>query len=77
MQRRMTAFKGARNPSRQGGVAAGPTVLVPRGWLGAREHRENEAVDFAIVGAGAGGATLAWQLARKGLSVVCFDAGPC
>ena len=41
-----------------------------------REHREDEPVDFAIVGAGAGGATLAYQLARKGFSVVCFDAGP-
>ena len=41
-----------------------------------RMHREEEAVDFAIVGAGAGGATLAYSLAAQGFSVVCFDAGP-
>ena len=32
-----------------------------------REHRDDEAVDFAIVGAGAGGATLAYQLAAQGV----------
>jgi choline dehydrogenase-like flavoprotein len=41
-----------------------------------REHRDDEPVDFAIVGAGAGGATLAFALASRGFSVVCFDAGP-
>ena len=53
-----------------------PDVFTPGGWTPMREHREDEPVDFAIVGAGAGGATLAYQLARKGFSVVCFDAGP-
>jgi choline dehydrogenase-like flavoprotein len=37
---------------------------------------DHEAVDFAIVGAGAGGATLAAKLAEAGFSVVVFDAGP-
>ena len=41
-----------------------------------REYREDEPVDFAIVGTGAGGGTLACRLAEKGFSVVAFDAGP-
>jgi choline dehydrogenase-like flavoprotein len=41
-----------------------------------REYAEAEPVDFAIVGAGAGGATLAAKLAEAGFSVVVFDAGP-
>ena len=53
-----------------------PDVFVRDGWLPMRSHRDSDAVDFAIVGAGAGGATLAAQLAAKGFSVVCFDAGP-
>jgi NADPH-dependent glutamate synthase beta subunit-like oxidoreductase len=53
-----------------------PDVFTRGGWRPMRQFSEDEAVDFAIVGAGAGGATLACQLARKGFSVVCFDAGP-
>ena len=41
-----------------------------------REYRDDETVDFAIVGTGAGGGTLAARLAEKGFSVVAFDAGP-
>lgn len=41
-----------------------------------REYPENEPVDFAIVGTGAGGGTLACKLAEAGFSVVAFDAGP-
>jgi choline dehydrogenase-like flavoprotein len=41
-----------------------------------REYRDSEAVDFAIVGAGAGGATLACRLAEASFTVVVFDAGP-
>ena len=37
---------------------------------------ENEAVDFVIVGTGAGGGTLACKLAEAGFSVVALDAGP-
>ena len=33
-------------------------------------------MDFAVVGTGAGGGTLAARLAEKGFSVVAFDAGP-
>jgi len=41
----------------------------------ARYHDADE-VDIAIVGCGAGGATLAQRLARAGWKVVAFDAGP-
>ena len=41
-----------------------------------REYPEGEEVDFAIVGTGAGGGTLACRLAEAGFSVVAFDAGP-
>jgi len=41
-----------------------------------REYPEDEAVDFAIVGTGAGGGTLACKLAEYGFSVVALDAGP-
>jgi choline dehydrogenase-like flavoprotein len=41
-----------------------------------REYGENEAVDFLIIGAGAGGATLACRLAEKGFSVIALEAGP-
>ena len=37
---------------------------------------DDEEVDFAIVGTGAGGGTLACKLAEAGYSVVAFDAGP-
>jgi choline dehydrogenase-like flavoprotein len=38
--------------------------------------RDRDPVDFAIVGAGAGGATLGAKLAEAGFSVVLLDAGP-
>lgn len=53
-----------------------PDVFKRGGWLPMRQHRDSEPVDFAIVGAGAGGATLAARLAELGFSVVVFDAGP-
>lgn len=46
------------------------------GWMPMREYAESEAVDFAIVGTGAGGGTLACRLAELGFSVVAFDVGP-
>jgi choline dehydrogenase-like flavoprotein len=45
------------------------------GWVPMREHRDDEAIDFAIVGTGAGGGTLACRLSEAGFSVVAFDAG--
>ncbi len=53
-----------------------PDVFEPGGWVPMREFADAEEVDFAIVGTGAGGATLASQLAEAGFSVVAFDAGP-
>ena len=46
-------------------------------WVPMREYSDDEAVDFAIVGTGAGGGTLACKLAEYGFSVVALDAGPC
>ena len=53
-----------------------PDVFEPGAWMPMREYREDEAVDFAIVGTGAGGGTLACKLAEAGFSVVALDAGP-
>ena len=53
-----------------------PDVFRPGGWTPMRCFRDDEEVDFAIVGAGAGGGTLACRLAEAGLRVVAFDAGP-
>src|SRR5581483_9958052 len=53
-----------------------PDVFRPGGWVSMREYRDDEPVDFAIVGTGAGGGTLACKLAEYGFSVVAFDAGP-
>ena len=36
------------------------------------QYRETETVDLVVVGAGAGGVTLAQRLARKGWRVVVF-----
>jgi choline dehydrogenase-like flavoprotein len=59
-------------PRAKGGRA--PDVFRHDAWVPMREHRLDEAVDFAIVGTGAG--TLAARLAEQGFSVVAFDAGP-
>lgn len=53
-----------------------PDVFVPGGWVPMREYSDKEAVDFAVIGTGAGGGTLACKLAEAGFSVVAFDAGP-
>ena len=53
-----------------------PDVFKPGGWVPMREYRQNEAVDFAIIGTGAGGGTLAARLAELGFSVIAFDSGP-
>jgi choline dehydrogenase-like flavoprotein len=41
-----------------------------------RHYRHDEPVDMLIVGAGAGGATLAQRLARRGWRVLILEAGP-
>jgi choline dehydrogenase-like flavoprotein len=53
-----------------------PDVFTPGGWVPMAGFRDEDPVDFAIVGSGAGGATLAAKLAEAGFSVVVFDAGP-
>jgi choline dehydrogenase-like flavoprotein len=53
-----------------------PDVFHPGGWVPMRQRADDEAVDFAIVGTGAGGGTLACKLAEYGFSVVALDAGP-
>ena len=52
-----------------------PDPLRVDGWMPMRQYPESEAVDFVIVGTGAGGGTLACKLAEHGFSVVAFDAG--
>jgi choline dehydrogenase-like flavoprotein len=53
-----------------------PDVFARGGWVPMRQFADDEEVDFAIVGTGAGGATLAAKLAEAGFSVVALDAGP-
>ena len=53
-----------------------PDVFSGHGWVPMRQHADDDLVDFAIVGTGAGGGTLACKLAEYGFSVVAFDAGP-
>lgn len=59
----------------RGKAGHAPDVFRRGGWIPMREYPHDEAVDFAIVGTGAGGATLACKLAEAGFSVVAFDAG--
>lgn len=44
--------------------------------MSARQYRDSEAVDFAIVGSGAAGGVLARELSQAGFSVVLFERGP-
>lgn len=53
-----------------------PDVFRLGGWVPMACHNDEDEVDFAIVGTGAGGGTLACRLAEAGFSVVAFDAGP-
>jgi choline dehydrogenase-like flavoprotein len=53
-----------------------PDVFTRGGWMPMRQFSDDDEVDFAIVGTGAGGATLAAKLAEAGFKVVAFDAGP-
>jgi len=53
-----------------------PDVFERGGWVPMREFGDEDEVDFLIVGAGAGGATLACKLAEAHCSVVVVEAGP-
>jgi len=52
-----------------------PDVFSEDDWIPMQQYREDEAVDFVIVGTGAGGATLCAKLAEAGFSVVAMDVG--
>ncbi len=52
-----------------------PDIFRVGGWVPMREYADEDAVDFVIVGTGAGGGTLAARLAEQGFSVVALDAG--
>src|SRR5579872_318475 len=53
-----------------------PDVFERGGWVPMRQFSDDEAVDFVVVGTGAGGGPLLAGLAEGGFSVVGFDAGP-
>jgi choline dehydrogenase-like flavoprotein len=63
-----------RKPRGIGGRA--PDVFRPGAWVPMRSYKDDDAVDFVIVGTGAGGGTLACRLAEAGFSIVGLDAGP-
>jgi choline dehydrogenase-like flavoprotein len=52
-----------------------PDVFREDAWVPMQTYPEEEVVDFAIVGTGAGGGVLAAKLAEAGFSVVALDAG--
>ena len=52
-----------------------PDVFRIGGWIPMQQFDDRDEVDFAIVGTGAGGGTLACRLAEAGFRVVAFDAG--
>ncbi|HUW80302.1 MAG TPA: GMC family oxidoreductase, partial [Acidocella sp.] len=53
-----------------------PDVFEAGGWIPMREYAHDTEVDFAVIGTGAGGGTLAARLAELGFSVIAFEAGP-
>lgn len=52
-----------------------PDVFRKGAWVPMREYAQNEAVDFVVIGTGAGGGPLIARLAEMGYSVIGFDAG--
>nr|WP_239479500.1 GMC family oxidoreductase [Lichenicola cladoniae] len=60
----------------RGANGRAPDIFSEDGWMPMRQYSEDEAVDFLVIGTGAGGAPLIAGLAEGGFSVVGFDAGP-
>jgi hypothetical protein len=58
----------------RGTAGRAPDVFTRGGWVPMREYPNDEEVDFAIVGTGSAGGTLACRLAEMGFKVVAFDA---
>jgi choline dehydrogenase-like flavoprotein len=66
--------KAETRPRAVGGRA--PDVFSRDRTVAMRQFRDDEEVDFAIVGTGCGGGVLAAKLAEAGFSIVALDAGP-
>ncbi len=76
-ERLRVALKGAvRPPENDSAFLLDPHRRGVPGRERMRRYGPDEAVDMLIVGAGAGGATLAQRLARKGWRVLVLEAGP-
>jgi choline dehydrogenase-like flavoprotein len=76
-ERLRVALKGAqRPPENDSAFLLHPHRRGVPGRERMRRYRPEEAVDMLIVGAGAGGATLAQRLARRGWRVLVLEAGP-
>ncbi len=71
----MQKFAELHNAEPRAANGRAPDVMVPGGWLPMREYRQDEEVDFVIIGTGAGGGTLAARLAEQGFSVIALEAG--
>ncbi|QUN56983.1 GMC family oxidoreductase [Burkholderia cenocepacia] len=71
----MTADEPLSAPTPRGRDGRAPDPLRVGGWSPMRMFRDDDEVDFVIVGTGAGGGTLACKLAEYGFSVVALDAG--
>ncbi len=70
-------LRGARRPPENDSAwLLDPHRRAVPGRARMRQHRLDEAVDLLIVGCGAGGATLAQRLARRGWRIVVLEAGP-
>ena len=56
--------------------APGPTAPPPLQGPGPVRFQPVDEVDFVVVGAGAAGGAIAWELARAGMRVVVLEQGP-
>lgn len=76
-RRTRVALKGAvRPPENESAFLLDPHRRGLPGRERMRRYGDSEPVDMVIVGAGAGGATLAQRLARRGWRIVVLEAGP-